>query len=230
MKLKVYHHCVDLPHWYDIAVAQLEKMKRSGLLAHCDLYMHINYTESNFDSIKKKYANYKNIHWIFQKNLRKDYDFPTFIAMQNMAQSTEEDYNILYIHLKGITHIGTVHERPTRDWRILLEYFNIERWTDCIDKLNQGYDAVGCLFKRKPIPHYSGNIQWSKASFIRRCIQLKLPSKIRYVNQSIFKANSYHNYRHDVEFWYGHNKAKFYSLHKSQIDHYWKMYPPNLYR
>ena len=50
-------------------------------------------------------------------------------------------------------------------------YFLVEKHDDCINKLNEAYDTVGCNYFDRNIQnnkHYSGNFWWSKPSHIKR--------------------------------------------------------------
>jgi len=225
MDLKVFYHVIDRSGWNDITQEQLEKMFQSGLLDNCELYMNCHYVESSFDQLRQQY-NRPNIHWIFRGAAKEEFEHPTAILMQETALSTDKEFYALYIHQKGITHLGTAAETTTKHWRWLMDYWNVERWQDCVAKLNEGYDAVGCLWLPKPFPHFSGNVHWTKASFLRRCNQLKLPSKVGFEKQT---AQPYH-YRHDIETWYGFNGVNGYSLYNDSIDHYWQECPPEIYR
>ena len=226
MKLKVFYHVGDLPGWKDITDEQLGKMRDSGLLDNCDLYMNLHYNENSFDQLKNEYQDYKNIHWIFRGAAKEEYEHPTAVLMQETALATDEEFYALYIHQKGITHLGTQHETTTKHWRWLMDYWNVERWRDCESKLDAGYEAVGCLWLPEPFPHFSGNVHWVKASFLRRCNQLKLPSQVGFVKQT---EQPYH-YRHDIETWYGFNGVKGYSFYNDTLNHYWNECPTHLYR
>jgi hypothetical protein len=226
LKLKVFYHVVDLPGWKSIVDEQLGKMRDSGLLDNCDLYMSLHYNESSFDQLKTEYSNYKNIHWIFRDAAKEEYEYPTAMLMQETAIATREEFYALYLHLKGITFLNTPNETTTKHWRWLMDYWNIEKWRDCVAKLDEGYETVGCLQLPQPIQHFSGNVHWARASFIRRCSRLKMPSTVGFIKQ----VDQPYNYRHDVETWYGFNKAKSYSFYNDPLDHYWQECPPEVYR
>jgi hypothetical protein len=48
------------------------------------------------------------------------------------------------------------------------DYFNIENWTDCIEKLDEGFDCCGVnwLPELNP-PCFSGNYWWANSSYLK---------------------------------------------------------------
>jgi len=231
VKLKVFYHLIDLPGWEDITTEQIEKLESSGLLDQCELHMNMNYSESSFDLLRKKLSNKENIIWHFKQNVKEDYEHPTAILMKEFADSSEEDFYALYMHQKGITYIGTPKETYVKHWRWLLDYWCIERWQDCISKLDQEYDTVGANYHQRNGrlgPHFSGTQSWVTSKFLKKCNKLVLPSTINFQNQV---PRNRLTHRYDVEAWFGYNGAKAACLYHSGLtDHYHQEWPSELYR
>lgn len=226
MNIKVFYHAVDLPHFSSIVNEQLNEIKISGLLDVSEIYVVCNYNESSYDLLKQQYKNCANIQWLSQKNIPNDFEIPTLNLMKDMADHSENEFLALYLHCKGITHIGSHCETPTKHWRWLMNYFNITRWKDCVSKLNEGYDAVGCLMNNDIMPkHFSGNFHWTRSTFLKKCNKLKLPHTVNFSPQIPHNRD----YRFDAEAWYGHNNAKMYDFFQSHLNHYYDEFPPNLY-
>lgn len=71
----------------------------------------------------------------------------------------------LYIHTKGVTK--DYHRCPVHDWRRYMAYFTIERWRDCVAKLDEGYDAVGCNWD--PVGRFfSGTFFWASTDYLAK--------------------------------------------------------------
>lgn len=85
----------------------------------------------------------------------------------------------LYIHTKGVTH--SYYQCAIHDWRKFMAYFLIERWRDCVQKLDEGYDTVGCNWVEKAsednanflwitraayLKYYSGNFFWATTDYL----------------------------------------------------------------
>ena len=230
-KLKIFYHLTNLNGWHDIAVEQLDLLKQTGLMDAAEVNIHTQYDEHAFDVLKERYNDCSTINWIYNPEIiPKDHEQATAILMKQAADATDEEFYTMYLHQKGISHIGNPdRETRTKHWRWLLHYWNIEHWQDCVAQLDAGYEAVGCNYTSIPWTHFSGNIWWARASLIRRCKPLQLPSKIGYQTQGL---SDY--YLYDVESWHASaGNAKFCSLFQSSNVpgfHYDNEYPPENYR
>jgi hypothetical protein len=192
------------------------------------------------DSHNKRPAN--GIEWLsklvnFSKNTRGNVNSKVEIVVypenkeeadtlkwvRDYSAKNPEDY-ILYFHMKGISK----QNRNTEDWRRYMEYFVIEKWKDCVAKLDEGYDCCGVMWNTDtPIgmhPHFSGNFWWAKTSYINTLDHTYLDAEFRW----------------DREFWIGTNPdAKVFEFHNSRmndkiplethIGHYDRPYPRNKY-
>jgi hypothetical protein len=139
------------------------------------------------------------------------------------SKNNPDDY-VLHLHTKGITH----YTEPTEDWRKYMEYFVVENWRDCIQKLDEGFDACGVMWNRDTVygdyPHFSGGMWWAKCSYINT------------LNHEWLNMN----WRYYREFWIGSNlNAKIFEFHNSRMNdieafnragsHYSKPYPISNY-
>lgn len=123
----------------------------------------------------------------------------TLTWIKNHAANNPEDY-ILFFHTKGISH----NNQAIDDWRHYMEYFVLDRWRDCVQKLDEGYDCCGVLWnKNTPIgefPHFSGAFYWATAKYINT------------LNHDYIESD----WRYHMEFWIGSNpNAKVYEFHNS---------------
>lgn len=124
--------------------------------------------------------------------------------------SKQEDFNVLYMHTKGVTHQDS---KPVKDWVNYLCYFNIYQYKMCIDFLKEN-DTVGVNLQDRPgeLCHYAGNFWWSKSNYIQKldcCINKSYNSS---------------------EYWLTENKQGIYvGLWHSKCPHYNEEYPESLY-
>jgi len=230
MNIKIFYHLVDLPGYETIFAEQFKKLNSSGLLDKAEIYMNVHYKDKHsYDNIKEQYKDKTNLIWSSQPDIE-NFEHPTWVLMQQTAINSSEEFYCLYLHLKGITHIGNpVKEIPNTHWRWLIDYWNIEKWEDCIVKLQEGYDAVGCLLKDTVPRHFSGSCSWTTSNFLKKSQILKLPSEINFQGQ-VPGLNTGHPYRCDIEFYHGYNNANMFSFHNTNHDFYRDEYPPENYR
>jgi hypothetical protein len=230
MKIKVFYHVIDLPKWETITQEQLTKLKTSGLMSVADVYVNLHYRPVSFVHLKEYWRDEPNLHFLDSPDSPAEMEHSTAVLMQQMALNSGEDFYALYMHQKGITYIGTEKELPTRDWRWLMDYWTIERYRDCVQKLSEGYDTTGCNynpdFTPGAAPHFGGNQHWVTSDFLKRITVLQLPSQVQYKRQ----VPHLHHYRCDIENWYGANQARAYGFYHSHVNHYHDLFPPELYR
>lgn len=100
-----------------------------------------------------------------------EYERATLHHMSFMSHVDDESTKYYYLHTKGIRHFGTESELNVIDWMNLMLYWNIEKWSDAILSLNNGYDTYGINYCNSN--HFSGNFWWATSRHIR-----KLPSHI----------------------------------------------------
>lgn len=186
-----------------------------NLFTHCDkLYIGINDTPDkhpehgiewvkkfwSFPSSKEAEKTNSKIEIVVHPDNKEEAE--TLKWVRDYAKDNPEDY-ILYFHMKGISK----QNEATEDWRKYMEYFAIERWKDCVAKLDEGYDCCGVMLNSQtPIgywPHFSGNFWWAKASYINTLKHEYLELPWRY-------------YR---EFWIGSNPdMKAFEFHNSRMN------------
>lgn len=135
------------------------------------------------------------------------YETHTINLLHKHATESEEDFNVLYLHTKGVTRTGV----NVADWIKYMIYFNINQYQTCIDRLAH-HDAVGVNLITIPKLHYSGNFWWSKSSYIRKLQPCQ------------------HIHYNSPEFWLTeHGLGSFLSLWNSNINHYNERYEEDKY-
>jgi hypothetical protein len=143
----------------------------------------------------------------------------------------EEDFNVLYLHTKGVTKPGY---QQIIDWTNLLSYFNINKWQDRLKDLEDN-DCSGVNFFGNPDDinhhpstwgygkaplHYSGNFWWSKSSHIKN-----LPNMSNWLPDG-----NYLRWRVMAEMWLCQiPDGKYSCAWQSNINHYQQNYPKELY-
>ena len=75
-----------------------------------------------------------------------------------------ENCNILYLHLKGVTDNSL--NKCLSDWREYMLYFCVEKIDACLELLKNN-DTCGVDLRDIPTKHYSGNFWWAKSDYIK---------------------------------------------------------------
>ena len=202
--IKIFSHVIDTHESLTIFNHQFLLLEQTGLLNIADkIYICINGESSKFDSIQHL-TKYHNVEIVHTNNSIEYYEYPTLNFLKKTIDNSEDCY-VLYFHVKGASK--NIH-KPIRDWRFLLEYYNIVQYKKCIDLLDSGYDTVGILHSEGMIsnwPHYSGNFWWTNSNHIKRLPELPHPNDTVIGNISTISKMPYtHDYfRYDHEAWIG---------------------------
>lgn len=125
----------------------------------------------------------------------------------------EKDIDVLYFYNKGVTRAGAT----IANWKEVLNYYLIEKWSTCI-RLLQDADVVAV--KDLVCMNYtvSGNFWWSKSSHIRT-----LPNPLnsdQYMGPQVEMYPNGPAYRYAFERWLVINKPKITHIVDTKTDHY----------
>lgn len=168
--MTIVYHIFPFGKYKQMVKEQFESLIKSGLFAACDsLYVGIVQTDENIEWIYQYLQTLscpeKTIFInVYQKN---DEIADTMRWIAEYAKSNPDD-KIMFFHTKGVTK----YSEPTEDWRKYMEYFVIEHWKDCIEKLKT-YDCCGVMWNIDTVygnyPHFSGAFWWANASYLNTC-------------------------------------------------------------
>jgi hypothetical protein len=190
MKIAIFYHVLQNEISDLIYQSQMHRLHSSGLLNNAD-YVHIGINgDRQIFNIPEK----ANV--VYNKNWKEETE--TLISVKKFSYNNP-NYKILYFHTKGTSKKTLI----ASSWRLMMEYFVIDKWKQCINYLDE-YDCVGQTFK--PLGQtlwsdgsmtnndgygcYCGNFWWANASYIKTLNHDYLTS----------------NYRFDREFWIGTNR------------------------
>lgn len=193
---RIYFHIAKMGNYKEICSEIFEYIKDSNIMENSELYLSI---VGKGEDIKTdiKY----NI--IFQNDNVLVGEMPILMKIRDFALIDNNNINILYIHTKGASNSYNV---CIEDWRKYMLYFNVIKYKDCLDIL-ENYDACGVDLREDPVKHYSGNFWWSKTNHIK-----KLP---KFDEMKIVISE-----RHKSEFWICNIDGNYYSMHDCGINQY----------
>lgn len=223
MKIKIFSHATDLSNDTSITLEQAELLESTGLLDAADeLNMMLHYHEQPFAWLKARWNEKNNVNYYFyDESYQPWYEYTTALQVQEACNATEEEFYVLYIHHKG----NFTRTHGNINWRKYMQYWNIEKWKDCVAKLDEGYDLVGGGFlPNPPHPYFAGNFFWARSSYIKRCQQLIKPTENDFAPQFLGQPHL----RYDLECWHGSGDPKYFDLHPGQHERWYLA--PETYR
>jgi hypothetical protein len=169
---------------------QLHRLYTSGLIEAADhIHFGVNGDNEVFNVPKKA---------IIKRNTNWKEETETLISLRDFCNQNP-DYKVLYLHTKGASK-GTL---TVNAWRLMMEYYVIDKWKECVNGLNE-YDCMGTNLNTvgvtlwsngsisKPAEgsySYTGNFWWANAKHIQT------------LNDDLLCSD----YRIDRELWIGSN-------------------------
>jgi hypothetical protein len=168
MKIAIFYHIAQMRMGAFIYQQQLHRLYSSGLIQTAD-YIHfgVNGDQELFNTPQKVFVKYnQKENWGTEKE--------TLLDLKKFCKENP-DYKVLYFHTKG----ATKDELSVHSWRLMLEYFTIDNWKECVKHLDE-YTCVGChlgtigpsicadgtLIENDRTYAYMGNFWWANASYI----------------------------------------------------------------
>lgn len=237
----LFSHNYLINNWKEILIDQLEKIKNSGLYKNANkLYLFAFGDDNEWNDFSYIIKNYDVDNKIeIKRHSDNFYEYHTLQNLWHFCQSNPDSY-ILYFHLKGVwsrynTQTGENDEYdPTKSsknpeallqWKNCMEYFNIERWRNCIDKLSENYEVVGSLYNYNPeCPLFTGNFWWANSNYIKKLDYLQFQKEKEPYDVNIW-------IRVKCEKWINSIKNNFYNFYNPKdLDLYHYVIAPNDYR
>jgi len=197
----IVYHGFLYGNYKQVLTDQFNDLILSGLYEEADkVYIGLVDTVNGAEWVRDFWKGKTKVEIIVYKENNELAD--TMRWVRDYSKANPEDY-VLFFHSKGISH----YDLPTEDWRKYMEYFTVERWRDCVDKLNEGYDACGVLWNTDTVygkyPHFSGAFWWATCKYINSLDHSYLDM----------------DWKYGREMWIGTNKeAKIFEFHNSRMN------------
>lgn len=167
--------CYAINDWKERLEGRINRMIKSGLYGESnEIYLVIVDTNNQENDINELMSFYKKI--IVERHTDNQ---PECKGMQKIDQigKTRKNVNLFYCHIKGVFNnfknfntkeISDRKVKSVKDWIESLDYFTIDKWRECVLKLNEGYDTVGVTNNGG---WWWGNFWWSKSSHIKKNVE-----------------------------------------------------------
>ena len=269
-KIAIFYHVYQYGDWENIFKDQIDKLKKSLLFDIADfIYIGVS-GEEILPMTQEDYDRIDVIQRIYGED-KKQGEAPTLRSLYEFCKNKQDNWNVLFLHAKGVTwslgdkkklYVSSVDELEeiwsnvnnpknkllTMDcykniikWRNYIEFFLIEKWRTCVNKLNvpslltqfgtyQTFDTVGtewlpyfavnelgskeAIGKLHDFGHYSGNMWWANSSYIKTLDWSFVE------NTNYFFGGKIEGRRFLSEAWIGLGKPVFYNFHNTNRDLY----------
>lgn len=173
-KIAVVFYCWAISDWKERSGVAIARLKSSGLYDIADeLYFLVSDTEGKRDEIEDLVKQFPKFELEYEaQNLGSEY---RGIKKVEEIGNRDQEYNILYLHAKGVynkyknlfdkkeTHWLKVN--GIKCWSEMLTYFVVDRWRECVCKLNEGFDTAGAACHDR---WWWGNFWWASSRHIKK--------------------------------------------------------------
>jgi hypothetical protein len=196
--LKLYYHITVQPYWQEFTSEKIDRMKSVGLWdAFSDIVFCVH---DNVDQLRQEYQTDVRVRFIDHPEAVRPYNEQyTNRTIKQQTDADTSEYYILRLHNKGINHFNTptwpANEIITEE----IDQCTIDCWRTIVEKLDQGYEAVGPNWVKQPWPHFKGNVWWATSNYVKRLTILKPPHELGFQQQITGGGWTIH----DAESWIG---------------------------
>ena len=167
IKLIVYHiYCVN--NYLEVVKQQLDRIKASGVYDWCDkMEVTCINKEGNFQDVEELLKDFSKV--TLNKFVNNDCEHEAIQKIWEYSQRYKG--KVLYFHTKGVANnFKNVNSTEQSEWKRkgvswwkgIMEYYLIDNYKDCVDKLDQ-YDQCGVTLKNR---WWWGNFWWSTLDYI----------------------------------------------------------------
>ena len=179
-KYYIFYHVYLFGNWKEIVIDQMNTLQNSGLLEFSQVKVGVAYyseTDKEIENCKTILESYKNVEIIYERHTSGCGESDTLEELYKFSKNSIENLKILYLHTKGVTHYKSEREENVKNWRKLMEYFLIDKWQTCVEKLEEGYDCCGVNYQGHAanikneivaIKIFNGNFFWANSEYINK--------------------------------------------------------------
>ena len=169
--IKIFVHATDIAGDISITQEQINLLKHTGLLDIAkEVRICTHYSEDSFNQLKSQLCDYTNVSFKhFGREYQEWYEYTTCLELQEDSYVSDE-YYALYLHNKG----AFTKTLQNYNWRQYMQYFCVEKWKECVSKLNEGFELVGAAYLdnteeygKCPQHYFAGNFFWTNSKIGR---------------------------------------------------------------
>jgi len=222
MNKKIFYHIFLINDWFDIITEQISTLKKSKLYYESEIKIGALYEHNSLgeiDILRDMFKNEPNVEIMFINGNNGLGECNTLEKIYNYVDGYADNTPILYIHAKGVTQMGSIRENPVREWRKMMEYFLIENWEKCVEKIGNSYDCCGINYQTHTayiksqhvgIKIFNGNFFWISSNYVKRIDKSILfehkYSAENWIGSSEHQAFSFYNNPNTIDLYYDINE------------------------
>lgn len=172
MNLYHFYHVYADGEWMEAVDEHCTALKEHGLADNLDkFYLGVVGTDENRTTAIARITMHHNLNAEVIVEAPIQWEQLTLEPVRRF--STTNDGYLLYAHTKGAYN----HTPINIGWRSSMCYYNVVKWRDAVEKLDEGYRAVGCHWVNDAI--FGGNYWWANTSYLKLLPTLQMDNRWR---------------------------------------------------
>lgn len=165
-----YYHIYADGQWQEPVSEHIKALRKWGLIDNLTSF-NIGIVGQEHNRLQViKFLNEQEVTFNLAATQNEGWEQVTQIPMHNF--SLNNDGFVLYAHSKGSSR----PENTNTKWRRSMTYYNVGQWQTAIQKLKEGYDAVGQHWmypshhspEHRGSPFFGGTFWWTTLEHIRK--------------------------------------------------------------
>jgi len=176
-----YHVCLEFnrDHGLNIMREQMKVLRNSELLGTADQFI-VGVSGTLEDEILVAELIPEAETFLNHPSTSPSGEVPTLMFMRDWLLGFP-NHHVLYHHMKGLSYPpGTGLYSQMSNWRWCMQTHCVERWRECVQYLENGYDAAGVHYHTPEtypgpghVPFFAGNFWWARGDFLRTLPKLE---------------------------------------------------------
>jgi len=160
MNLYHFYHVYADGEWTEAVDEHCTALKEHGLADNLEkFYLGVVGTDENRTTAISRITMHHNMNAEVIIEAPIQWEQITLEPMRRFS-CTNDGY-VLYAHTKGAYN----HTPINIGWRSSMCYYNVVKWKEAVEKLDEGYRAVGCHWVNDAI--FGGNYWWANTSYLK---------------------------------------------------------------
>lgn len=190
LEIHHFYHVYSDGNWYKPLEEHIKSLKDSQLYFNLKTFQ-LGIVGRSFTRKKvKQYLDSQSINYLICTEKDSGWEQETLDELYEFSKKNKG--KVLYAHTKNAVNNSNLHV----EWRLSMTYYNIIKWRDNIELLNNGHQAVGCHYLEggnglveTGSGFFGGNFWWTL---------------LEYINE--FQEKPLRSNRYDSEGWIGNLK------------------------
>lgn len=176
--IRLYYHVTMIGKFVEITNEIFERVVSSGLYDKCDsISIGVLGDSDKLSELNNAISKFPKIKIVRHSENKGLFELFTIEELRNDCHNLDKFY-AMYLHSKGVTSQNEADAKYRDDWRREMLSSVVDKYADCIEALNDGYDICGCRLVTarlsvSELTHASGNFWFANSQYIKTLPEIR---------------------------------------------------------